>query len=322
MTVSRSRNAIPKVALLFSALAASVFAQPALAQQTLNIGYQKASGLLSIIKSRGLLEEAFADQDIDVNWREFAAGPQLLEALHAGSVDFGYTGAPPPIFAQAAGIDLRYVGATRSAPDNEAILVPADSTITSVEELSGKRVAVQRGSSANYLVVAALEQADLAFDDIRPAYLTPADARGALVNGNIDAWAVWEPYLSSAEQDLDARILADYSSLTPTYSFYEASAALVDDHPELVEQLLEALEEGAQWINDNQDEVISLLSQELGLPVETVATWQQKTDYSLIPIDDDVIANQQSVADTFYQLDLIPAQVDVATAFWTPSSAQ
>lgn len=68
----------------------------------MRIGFQKA-GLLAVLKAQGSLDKHFADLGYRVEWKEFPAGPQLLGALNAGSVDFGYTGAPPAVFAQAAG---------------------------------------------------------------------------------------------------------------------------------------------------------------------------------------------------------------------------
>lgn len=160
------------------------------ADQALRIGYQKGGGLLAVLKAQGTLEQALGVQGYQVSWREFQAGPQLLEALNAGSVDVGYTGSPPPIFAQAAGIDLVYLGAEPASEKVEAIVVPNGSALHAVSELKGKKVAVQKGSSANFLLVAALNKAGLTLKDIQPVYLAPADARAAFANGSVDAWAI------------------------------------------------------------------------------------------------------------------------------------
>ena len=64
-----------------------------------------------------------------MQWIEFPAGPQLLEALSVGSLEFGLTGDSPPVFAQAAGKDLLYVGAEPPKPDSSAILVLPDSPL-------------------------------------------------------------------------------------------------------------------------------------------------------------------------------------------------
>ncbi len=91
------------------------------------IGYQKGSANLLVLKAEGALEERLGKLDYTVSWTEFPSGPPLLEALNAGSIDFGATGAPPPIFAQAAGADLIYALASKPSPRTQAIIVPADS---------------------------------------------------------------------------------------------------------------------------------------------------------------------------------------------------
>ena len=113
---------------------------------------------------------------MSVTWTEFQAGPQLLESLNVGATDFGLVGEAPSIFAQAAGANIVYAGFEPASPKNEAIIVPKDSPIRAVTDLKGKRVALNKGSNVNYLIVKALEANGLTYSDIVPAYLAPADA--------------------------------------------------------------------------------------------------------------------------------------------------
>src|SRR5690349_11196688 len=79
------------------------------ADKRLRIGYQKY-GTLVLLKEHRTLERRLAPLGYDITWTEFPGGPQLLEALNVGAIDFGTTGEAPPIFAQAAGAPLLYVG--------------------------------------------------------------------------------------------------------------------------------------------------------------------------------------------------------------------
>jgi sulfonate transport system substrate-binding protein len=298
------------------AAGAGAFAQTA-AKQTLRVGFQKGGGLLGVLKVQGSLEKALAPQGWAVTWHEFPAGPQLLEALNAGSVDIGYTGAPPPIFAQAAGIGLVYIGAEPTGPSIEGIVALPDSPLRNAADLRGKRVAVQKGSSANFLLVAALEKAGLKLSDVQPIYLPPADARAAFESRRVDAWAIWDPYLAAIQQAAQARVLADYSNgLLRPNAFYEASRSFVDAHPKTVAAVLEVLTKTGTWASANPRAVAELLAPQLGLPVEVVETWQRRTRYGVQPLSDALIAVQQQVADTFFAQQLIPKKIDVAAAVW------
>ncbi|HCV75696.1 aliphatic sulfonate ABC transporter substrate-binding protein [Pseudomonas oryzihabitans] len=301
-------------AVLLLALGMLVPAQAA--DQALRIGYQKGGGLLAVLKAQGTLEQALGAQGYQVSWREFQAGPQLLEALNAGSIDVGYTGSPPPIFAQAAGIDLVYLGAEPASEAVEAILVPTASPIHDVAGLKGRKVAVQKGSSANFLLVAALEKAGLSFKDIQPVYLPPADARAAFASGAVDAWVVWDPYLAAIQQSQSVRIFADYQGLLHANSFYEGSRRFADAHPQAIRLLLAELARAGAWANTHKPEVTRILAEQIGLPEAVIAAWQARTGYGATALTQEIIATQQRTADIFKAQGLIPRAVDVSQAVW------
>lgn len=129
--------------------------------EALRIGYQKGSIGMVLAKSHQLLEKRYPESKI--SWVEFPAGPQMLEALNVGSIDLGSTGDIPPIFAQAAGADLVYVGVEPPKPKAEVILVAENSPIKTVADLKGHKVAFQKGSSSHNLLLRALRQAGLKF---------------------------------------------------------------------------------------------------------------------------------------------------------------
>ncbi|WP_256743146.1 aliphatic sulfonate ABC transporter substrate-binding protein, partial [Cronobacter sakazakii] len=184
------RHAAPLLAAsltLFTAGVSAAEPQP----EALRIGYQKGSVSMVLAKSHHLLEQRYPNTKI--TWVEFPAGPQLLEALNVGSIDLGSTGDIPPIFAQAAGADLVYIGSEPPKPKAEVLLVAENSPIKSVADLKGHKVAFQKGSSSHNLLLRALQKAGLKFTDIQPVYLTPADARAAFTQGNVNAWAIWDP---------------------------------------------------------------------------------------------------------------------------------
>src|SRR6202161_4916483 len=158
------------MALLLVQVALAPFALTQNADNVLRIGYQKY-GTLVLLKARGSLEKRLTPLHVQVTWTEFPAGPQLLEGLNVGSIDFGIAGEAPPIFAQAAGADLVYVGNEPPASAGEAILVPRDSPIKTVAELRGKKVALNKGSNVHFLLVKLLEKAGVRYADIDTIFL-------------------------------------------------------------------------------------------------------------------------------------------------------
>jgi sulfonate transport system substrate-binding protein len=285
---------------------------PAFAQEkVLRIGYQKY-GTLVLLKARGILEEKLKKIGFDVRWTEFPAGPQLLEALNVGAVDFGTTGETPPIFAQAAGAPLVYIAHEPPAPTGEAILVPKDSPIKTVAELKGKNVALNKGSNVHYLLVKALEDAGLAYTDIKTTFLPPADARAAFERGAVDAWVIWDPFQAAAEIAIEARELRNGEGLVPNHQFYLGAQPFVDANPEAVDIVIDAIAEIDDWIKNNTATVAAELAPSVGIPENVLVRAVERQSYGVKPLDASVIAKQQAIADTFFKLGLIPKEISIA----------
>jgi sulfonate transport system substrate-binding protein len=283
---------------------------------TVRIGYQKGAGLLTMLKNQGSVERAFAPTSQAVKWIEFPAGPQMLEALNAGSIDFGSTGAPPPIFAQAAGIDVVYVGAEPAPVTSEALIVAAASPITTVAQLRGRKVAFQKGSGSHLLLVSALRRAGLSMRDIVPVFLGPSEARAAFAGGSVDAWVVWDPYLAAAQKAYPVRVLADYTGLLQANGFYLSSRSFVDRSPESVALLLEQIATADAWVGAHRKEMVAMLAPQVGVTPDVIETWLSRSRAGVVPVDAAIVANQQRVADLFHQEKLIPRPVTIGGRTW------
>jgi sulfonate transport system substrate-binding protein len=287
--------------------------------KTIRIGFQKY-GTLVLLKTKGLLEEKLKPLGWSVQWTEFPAGPQLLEALNVGAIDFGTTGEAPPIFAQAAGAPLVYVGYEPPAPKGEAILVPQDSPLKTVADLRGRNVALNKGSNVHYLLVKALEKAGVKYSEIKTSFLPPADARAAFEKGAVDAWVIWDPFLAAAEAATGARQLSDGTGVVSNHQFYLASRAFSDEHADVIKIAFDSLGEIDQWVRDNPKDVAALFSPALGIPAPILEVAVSRQAYGIKPIDDDVVAKQQRIADAFVELGLIPKAIKIADAVRKPQS--
>ena len=306
------------IGLLFAGAAGALAAGlPGVAQTqarpVLRIGYQKY-GTLTLLKGRGTLEKRLAAKGVDVKWTEFPAGPVLLEGLNVGSIDFGTVGEAPPIFAQAAGANLVYVGNEPPSPESEAIVVPKGSTVRSLADLKGKRIALNKGSNVHYLLVKALEKAGLAYKDVQVVFLPPADARAAFERGSVDAWVIWDPFLAAAEKQLGARVLLDGTGLVANHQFYLAARPYAENNREIVRIVIEELAAVDAWGLKNQKEVAAILSVQTGLETGVVELAASRYAYGVKPVTPEVIAAQQKVADAFAALKLIPKPITVKDA--------
>jgi sulfonate transport system substrate-binding protein len=302
---------------LAAALAWPAWRRAQAAESGLRIGFQKGTFNLALLKSLNLLDKHLPG--VPVQWVEFPAGPQLLEALAVDSVDIGATGDSPPVFAQAAGKDLVYVGAEPPKPDSSALLVAPESPLRTLADLKGRRIALQKGSSAHFLTVQAVAKGGLNWSDITPVYLPPADARAAFERGAVDAWAIWDPYYAAAEIDGHVRVLATSRGLTSNNTFYLASRDFASTREKSLSSVFAALTETDAWVQAHREEAARRYADFAGLGLATVLRLLQRRQPSPVgPLPAALVAEQQKVADAFARIGLIPKPIQVAQVVWHP----
>jgi sulfonate transport system substrate-binding protein len=290
-------------------------------KETVNVGYW-VGGVVYLLNQQNTLDQALASVNATANWTQFPSGPPLLEGINTKSIDFGPTGNSPPIFAQASGIPFVYVASSNIAPKHLAILVTPNSPIQKIEDLKGKKVAFVKGTPAHYLVIQALRSVGLDFNDIEPAYLPPADGGIALTGGSVDAWSIWNPLNVNFVDSGKARVLADGETIGSKviYSnrlFYLARKEFAEKHPKIIQALLDEIRRTDEWAQQNPRKAAEVNAPAVKLSVDILEKTEQRLNRGVLPITDEIIAEQQAIADTYYQLGLIPKQVAVKEAVWT-----
>jgi sulfonate transport system substrate-binding protein len=280
------------------------------------VGYQKG-GFLSISKDRAVFEQRLKPLGVEsVKWSEFQFGPPMLEAIGTGAVDFGEVGDTPPIFAQAAGGKIAYVAATPAS--QHALLVPEASPIRTLADIKGKKIAVARGSSAHNVTIKFVEKAGLAFTDIVPAYLAPADASAAFVRGAVDAWVIWDPYYALAQRRQKVRVVATTDDVSPSNSFYIGNSVFAAKYPKTLVAVVDELAKFFEWANHNRDRLAETIAAAIGIDIEAERIAVERAKFALYTVTPEVIAQQQGIADAFVKLGLIPKPIVVRDAVWSP----
>ncbi len=296
-------------------IAAKVSADPS---KLLRIGFQKGEPLLVASKQNRTFESLLNPLGIEVQWVEFQFGPPMLEAMRANAIDIGAVGDTPPVFAQAAHGDLLYIAAQRAG--GQAILLPPGSKLQTLHDLKGKKVAFGRGSSAHDLTIAALEKAGLTYADFQPIYLGPADAGAAFERGSIDAWTVWDPYFALFETRPGVRVLAKWTEITEQNSFFMASRAYVEANTATTTKIVNELNSITGWARAHRPELAALIAKETGMPLDAVQHAVDRAPFIVLPMNEEIVRNQQIVANRFRSLGLIPIEIKVSDEVWRAST--
>jgi sulfonate transport system substrate-binding protein len=284
----------------------------------LHIGFQKY-GTLVFEKARGTLERRRAPMGVTVTWTEFLGGPALLEAMGAGSVDFGIAGDAPPIFAQAGGVDLAYIAVEPPSPHGEALIALRSSPFHTVADLRGKRIALNKGSNVHNLLVRVLAANGMALTDVQPVYLKPSDARAAFENGSVDAWAIWDPYLAAAQTSLKTRkiadgVTADSKVIDENRQYFLAARDYARANGDVIAKLVQDLGETEAYAAEHRPEMVSQLAPAMRMDKAAVQLAIDRLAFGVTPVAAANFASQQDIADLFASLHLIPRKIDVGRA--------
>lgn len=276
---------------------------------TLFVGDQRG-GTRVVLEGAGKL----ADVPYRIEWSQFPNAAPLLEALNAGAIDTGIGGDSAFILAIGASALIKTIAAQRTTGMGPVVLVRGDSTIRSLADLVGKRIATTRGSISHNHVLAVLEAYGHRYDAVTFAFLPPPDGRAALQSGAVDAWATWDPNAAMAEQD-GARILPGKQDLVPGYTLIFGRDGAIADRRLLLADYIRRLYDGWHWAIAHRERFIELTHRDTGLPLDILRITNGRITRIPVPIDATLIAAEQQTADRYFRAGLIPARIDIRSAF-------
>ncbi|MGZ9698721.1 aliphatic sulfonate ABC transporter substrate-binding protein [Bacillus safensis] len=278
----------------------------------IRIGIQQSLSPLLLAKEKGWFEQSFEKEGVKVKWVEFQSGPPQFEGLAANQLDFSQVGNSPVIAGQAAGIDFKEIGLSQDGLKANGILVKKNSEIQKVEDLKGKKIAVAKGSSGFDFLYKVLDQAGLSAKDVQIIQLQPDEAISAFENGSVDAWSIWEPFLSLETIKKGAKLLVN-GEATDLYSpgFTLVRTQFADLHPELVVKFLKVYDHAVKWQKSHPEEAVTLYARLKNLDKKVVTQVLNNTEPLNKPISKKIINAQQHTADFQYKTKAIQRKIDV-----------
>ncbi len=207
-------------------------------------------------------------------------------------------------------------------------MVPKGSTLKSVADLRGKRVALNKGSNVHYLLVKQLEAAGVAYSEIQPVYLPPADARAAFERGAVDAWVIWDPFPRRRREAAwraraDRRRSADGKNVVSNHQPLPGPPAPTRrPGSDVVTTILDELAQLGQWAEKHPKDASTVLVKETGLDATVLDLAVSRFSHGAKPVTPAVLAEQQRIADAFHTLSWIPKPIQVADAAWAPPAGK
>jgi sulfonate transport system substrate-binding protein len=264
-----------------------------------NIAIQPSGAFipLYIAKENGWIEDALAEYGIEVNWTSFESGPPINESLAAGSSDIGVLGDVPTVSGIAAGQDNVVFQTTAEGTRAYAILIPSDSTVSSVAELKGKTIATVVGSTGHNLFEKALSKEGLDLNkDVNLVNISAGDAAAVLETGQADAVAIWEPNVTRLTESGVAKVLTyggDVDLLG--VNVIVANRAFAEANPRILQIITEQYQRGIDAISSLDGDVLDSIGEYLSLDNDQVLTVAANWDYKTALDDEDVAGLQDTI---------------------------
>lgn len=281
------------------------------AATVLRVGDQKG-GVEATLRVAGLLDAL----PYRIEFAQFPAAAPLLEALNAGAVDVAWAGDAPTTFALANGVPARIISAHRSDGRGTSLLAKTDSAIKVAADLKGRTVATGRGSIGHALVISAAKHAGLAPDDVKFAFLQPAEAKLALESGNVDAWSTWGIYVSTGLIANKYReVLNGSNGILSGLGYLVAHDNAIANKRAALNDFVARAAHGRDWATTHVDDYASYLAALIGAPVAIARDTHLRNPTKAVPIDASVIRDQQATADLYADAGVIQKRFDVARYF-------
>lgn len=265
-----------------------------------NIAIQPSAAFipLYIARENGWIEEALKDQGVEVNWNDFESGPPMNESLASGSSDIGVMGDVPTVSSIAAGQNNEIIAMAADGAKSYALLVSADSDISSPAELKGKKIGTTVGSTGHNLIDKLLSQNNLDINsDVELVNIATGDAATVLSTNAVDAVAIWEPNVTRLVADGTAKIIGEgpdcgLLGVNPII----ARAEFAQNNPEIIRVIIEQYARGVAALDNLDEETKNKVADDLSLDASLLSDVAAKYEYTVKISDEDVENLQDTIA--------------------------
>lgn len=226
------------------------------ASAVLDLGIQPLgypSGVISAVMSRDRIMSAeLVKRGHPLKAHPFRRGADMLPLLADQRLEAGLLGDVPTILSAATG-DVMIVGLVKQT--STSIVARGE---IQVRNLAGKRIGYVETSSAHHTLLQGLASTKLAESDVTLVPMRVDDMPDALMRGEIDAFAAWEPAPSIALSQNDKHRIV-FRGLSSDY--FVVSRTFEKQDPEAARILIAGFVRAIEWMRRSQKNI------------ETAARW-------------------------------------------------
>jgi len=215
---------------------------------TIAEAHQPAFALLYIAQEKGFFDE----QALQVNYHHFTSGRDALEDVVAGKADLATVFETPVVLKALAGVDIRVLSTLHQSTNNTGLLALRSSGIKQATDLIGKRIGVPFNTNAQFFLSLYLQSQGISDRDVQLVNTAPGELQPKLLSAQLDAVAIWNPYLHSIKGQFENEELIHFRSDVYTeMSVMAAREATIFNKSAAIQRLYTALARAETFLNDS-----------------------------------------------------------------------
>ncbi len=223
---------------------------------TIAEAHQPAFALLYIAQEKGF----FNDQALQVKYHRFTSGRDALDDVVAGNADLATVFETPVVLQALAGVDLRILSTLHQSSNNTGLLALRASGIEKAADLIGKRIGVPFNTNAQFFLSLYLQSQGISSQDIHLVDTAPEDLPKQLLAGNLDAVAIWNPYLHSIKAQFKKEALIHFRSDVYTeMSVLAARENTLFNKKVAIQRLYHALARAEKFLQNHPQQALALV---------------------------------------------------------------
>lgn len=228
---------------------------------TVAVAVQPMSATLYVAHEKGF----FKQEGLHVTLKNYAAGIDAMNAALNGKTDFGTVADTPLAFAGLQGKRISIIATIGDSRNYVKIAARKDRNISGPEDLQGKTIGVMSNTSSEYFIYSFLNFNGIKKESVRIVDIKAENIADAIARGDIDAVAIWEPYLSLLEKRLGTNaIILENNYIYQLYWNIVAARDYVRRNPETIRRLLAALIQATEYIAVNPVESREITARNIG----------------------------------------------------------
>ena len=279
--------------------------------QTITVGVPRSFGYLSTLWARDVQPEG-----VKVEYKYFPLFTDMLTALNSGKIDLTEIGDVGAVQSYVNGGNVQAVAVTEPNSKNGGLLVPKDSTATSLADLKGKKVAFLKSTNSYTGFLHELKRLNLKESDFQIVEITGPPANKAFETGQLDAYYSIDPNLSDLVEKTGGKLISSYADQGVENLYpYVATKDAIENKPEAIGAVIQAVADQFPWIKANPEEQAKLLAPKLGFSESAITTTYARGAQGLQKIDQTFWDHEQPVIDELVDAGIVAKPVKAQDVF-------